>query len=239
MKEKINAIVRIISKLTWAQIFKSFVAGILFVILLLLYNMVNDQQNLKSIQKAVIEANEETEKNNKKEEVASMRARDDANPKISSELVKFLYEIGADRVMLSEFHNGQRGTGGLDFKYYDETFEEINKDRDMTYVSDQYKNMNTSKYKIIAKLRKDRIFVGSTDEIAKIDLRYSNRMTEDGMYYCGLIEVSNSETPLGVLSCFWALKDKKYIPDPDKIREALTKYAQTIAIHLTISKSNE
>ena len=239
MKERINAIVRIISKLTWAQIFKAFVAGILFVILLLLYNMVNDQQNLKSIQKAVIEANEETEKNNKKEEVASMRARDDANPKISSELVKLLYEIGADRVMLSEFHNGQRGTGGLDFKYYDETFEEINKDRDMIYVSDQYKNMNTSKYKIIAKLRKDRIFVGSTDEIAKIDLRYSNRMTEDGMYYCGLIEVSNSETPLGVLSCFWALKDKKYIPDPDKIREALTKYAQTIAVHLTISKSNE
>ena len=239
MKEKINAIVRIISKLTWAQIFKAFVAGILFVILLLLYNMVNDQQNLKSIQKAVIEANEETEKNNKKEEVASMKARDAANPKISSELVKFLYEIGADRVMLSEFHNGQRGAGGLDFKYYDETFEEINKNRDMTYVSDQYKNMNTSKYKIIAKLRKDRIFVGSTDEIAKIDLRYSNRMTEDGMYYCGLIEVSNSETPLGVLSCSWALKDKKYIPDPDKIREALTKYAQTIAVHLTISKSNE
>lgn len=239
MKEKINAIVRIISKLTWAQIFKAFVAGILFVILLLLYNMVNDRQNLRSIQEAVIEANKETEQNNKKEEVASMKARDDANPKISSELVKFLYEIGADRVMLSEFHNGQRGTGGLDFKYYDETFEEINKDRDMTYVSDQYKNMNTSKYKIIAKLRKDRIFVGSTDEISNIDLRYSNRMTEDGMYYCGLIEVSNSETPLGVLSCSWALKDKKYIPDPDKIREALIKYAQTIAVHLTIPKSNE
>lgn len=239
MKEKINAIVRIISKLTWAQIFKAFVAGILFVILLLLYNMVNDRQNLRSIQEAVIEANKETEQDNKKEEVASMKARDDANPKISSELVKFLYEIGADRVMLSEFHNGQRGTGGLDFKYYDETFEEINKDRDMTYVSDQYKNMNTSKYKIIAKLRKDRIFVGSTDEISNIDLRYSNRMTEDGMYYCGLIEVSNSETPLGVLSCFWALKDKKYIPDPDKIREALIKYAQAIAVHLTIPKSNE
>ena len=84
--------------------------------------------------------------------------RNEVSPKVNNVLLKMMYELNADRVCVLEMHNGKENPTSLPFIYCDMTYEET---RGKTpYVSEEYENLNMSKFTFPTYLWKNRYFSG-------------------------------------------------------------------------------
>ena len=102
------------------------------------------------------------------------QVRKEVDPKITKTLTRMLYSMNADRVSVLEMHNGKENPTSLPFLYCDMTYEET---RDhVPYVSEEYEDLNMSKFQFPSFLYKNKIFYGSVDEIIEIDKKLGLRL---------------------------------------------------------------
>jgi hypothetical protein len=181
----------------------------------------------------------EVEEKNNDEKNRNMVQRRENSPKIYTEITKLLYSCNATRVVVSEYHNGCANSGGLDFEKYDETYEEVNENRPMPYMSKNYTDMKTSLYKITSYLRQHDIFVGSTAELNNIDKRYAANMDADNIGYIAVVEIHNRKDenkPIGMLALCWKKGEDKYIPDTHTLQEKLMECEIEVRNLLTFTR---
>lgn len=128
-----------------------------------------------------------------------MKIRKEVGPKISKQLVKLLYSVGADRAIIFENHNGKENATALPFVYFDMTYEEIEENKIHNYISECFVNLNISYFKIPYHLVKKTFFIGNVEEMREIDNRFANRMEEVGCKYIGLIIIKSNGVNVGML----------------------------------------
>lgn len=153
------------------------------------------------------------------------------NPKISKELVKALYELGADRVSILEMHNGKENPTSLPFIYCDMTYEET---RDKTpYIADEWEQMNMSKYTFFTYMMQERVFCGKTEAIYGIDKKFASKIMANDTQYLGMIVIKN-EVEIGFLIV--SFLEAPSI-DEHKFVIKLSDYAQELGYLLDLSHS--
>ena len=159
--------------------------------------------------------------------------RKEINPKVIKTMTKLLYKMEADRVSILEMHNGKENPTALPFTYCDMTYEE-SMDR-IPYISEEYVDLNMSKFTFPSYLYDHRYFIGSVEEIYSIDKKLAMRLDANNVKYCGLILI-RTNIDIGFLML-------SYLDIPNKsndlILAELSYYVQEIGTYLDYAKQVE
>lgn len=159
--------------------------------------------------------------------------RKEINPKVTKTMTKLLYKMEADRISILEMHNGKENPTALPFIYCDMTYEETT---DMIpYVSEEYVDLNMSKFTFPSYLYKHRYFIGSVEEIYSIDKKLAMRLEANNVKYCGIILI-RTNIDIGFLMLSYMEKPTK---SNDLILAELSYYVQEIGTYLDYAKQVE
>lgn len=162
---------------------------------------------------------------NKKEHEKLVKHRVNISPKIDNELKDLLIELKADRVCLCEMHNGTNNLSGLPFLYADMAYEVDG--HDIEDVSDEFKNVNLSKYPLIGNHFDEGIFLSSVEEIEKEDPKFALRLRCTGSEYFAGMVINGIENPIGILIVTFNKGDVR--PSKVEIIAAMNKTSQVIS----------
>lgn len=160
------------------------------------FNAIHNEKMIEAIASRV-------EKKKNVLESEDMNIRKEVGPKISKQLLKLLYSVGADRVIVFENHNGKENATALPFVYFDMTYEEIEENKIHNYISESFVNLNISYFKIPYHLVQKTYFIGNVDDMREVDNRFANRMEEVGCKYIGLIIIKSKGVNVGMLGVMY------------------------------------
>ncbi len=218
-------VVSTIANAGWKKIIKVYFVTFLFIatgiVLVFAYNMARDNEILTATKEKVLkERNEE----NIRDYVVT--------PKIQHELEKLVYVMKADRAFLFEMHNGKRNTSGLPFRFADMSYEEVNEENTNDKVAIRFQNIPLTLYKYPHYLQKEKIFVGTVNEVSEIDFDFANHIKDIGGKYLGMVYINNNGVPLGFLCISYHSLDG--VPQKNVIEAKLKEYAKTIGQYLDL-----
>lgn len=147
-------------------------------------------------------------------------------PKIQHELSTLVYTMGADRAFLFEFHNGKSNGSGLPFRYIDMTYEEVNEERKVDKIAMQCQDIPLTLYRFPNYLQKQKMVIGTVDEIAAVDTEYAKHIIEAGGSYVALIYINSGGIPLGFLGLEYT--DMTNVPPKADIIKKMHEYDKVL-----------
>ena len=208
-------LVNLISEHGMTKMLQAFVLIVISVFFLMFANALNNEEIIEKYLTTEIDIHSE-----------GTDIRTEVSPKVNNSLLKLMYELEADRVSVLEMHNGKENPTSLPFIYCDMTYEHT-KDR-IPYVSEEYENLNMAKFTFPYYLYDHKIFIGSLEEVYKIDKRLAMRLELNGIKYIGIIIIRGSDD-IGFLMISYL--EKPDITD-EKIHDNLIYYVQEIGAYL-------
>lgn len=242
----IGSIVASVSKLKWKNVIKTFFIILLFIFLLWVFMIALKGEIIESIQPAVSTqvsqtlVEQDSIKIARKNELLALTTQAEDNLNDASLAMRI--EFDADRILISTFHDGEHTSGGYDMTKMDECYEKVCEERNITRITGysrdepgRYKNIHTKDLPIYRYLRNNNhCFVGTVDEIRKIDPDYAARMDERKMCYAAMYYINNGDIPLSIFSVSWRKGNEKYIPEESVLRRRLADIAKDIKPHLMV-----
>jgi hypothetical protein len=224
--EKASSVVKAIKSVTdavsnakWTRIVKVYLVMFFFLATLLggffAYKFINDKE-------AMHEASISLMRSQKEENIRDFIV----TPKIQNDLKLLTYTLNADRAFLFELHNGKKNTSGLPFRFADMSYEETNEEKKVDRIAMQFQDIPLTLYKYPHYLQRQKMIIGTIDEIDKIDHEFANHIKSVGGVYLGMIYISSNGTPLG----FLCVSYHKYedVPDTSLIEKKLTEHDKTL-----------
>lgn len=210
-----GSIVKLISDYGMAKMLQALVLIVISVFFLMFANALNNEEIIEKY--LIAETDIHTEGANIRTEIS---------PKVNNTLIKLMYELECDRVSVLEMHNGKENPTSLPFIYCDMTYEHT-RDR-IPYVSEEYENLNMAKFTFPYFLYEHKIFIGSLEEVYKIDKRLAMRLELNNVKYIGIIIIRGSDD-IGFLMASYL--EQPEITD-EKIHDILIYYVQEIGAYL-------
>lgn len=127
------------------------------------------------------------------------------DPIIRSELHDVIYEVGACRASVLEFHNGKENPSGLGFFYADMNYEIVKEG--LPFISEQYTNINLSLLELPNVLYKDGYWYGNVEALKALDPKLGSMIESNGTKWIaflllegsvelGILEISFAEEPI-------------------------------------------
>lgn len=159
--------------------------------------------------------------------------RMEISPKINRTLTRMLYSLKADRVSVLEMHNGKENPTSLPFLYCDMTYEEVREH--VPYISDEYENLNMSKFYFPSYIIEHKIFIGTIDEMIEIDKRLGMRLETNDVKFLGIVLI-RTNVDIGFLTITW--RDYTDVSKEEIIAD-LMYYVQEIGTYLDYTKQQE
>lgn len=138
---------------------------------------------------------------NKNKHADELTLRFEQTKEITTELQILLNKMHGDRAFFIEYHNSVKSLEGAPFAYGSMDFEETQEGID--FISDEYNDFSLTKYKFVNYLNNNMIFVGTIEELEKIDRRLYLKFLSSGIKQIALIEVDGIEHPNGILGVTW------------------------------------
>ena len=120
-------------------------------------------------------------------------------PKVQHLLGALLYTLDADRVFIFELHNGKKNISGLPFRYADMSYEFANREKGVDRCYRKYQDVPLNMYTYPNYMYKHKFFIGTADDIEKIDYEFAKQLKEDGGEYVAMIFINGIDEPLGFL----------------------------------------
>ena len=130
-------------------------------------------------------------------EIENREFRKTNDPLIRGEMQKTVYELGAIRASVLEFHNGKENPSGLGFLYVDMTYD-VERSGYASVVS-QYQDVNLSWLNLPSILYEDGYWYGSIDELKLIDSKLGSMMESNSVAWASFLLLSGSQD-LGILA---------------------------------------
>ena len=226
----ISPIVSVVDKFGIKKVLEACLVVALFLVADFAYNAIHNEKVIEAIASRV-------EKKKDVEENKNLLIRGDIGPKVSTELTRLLYSVGADRAFVFEYHNGKENATALPFVYFDMTYEEIKTEDDATqYAAEMFSNLSVSYFKIPNYLVDHTFFIGQMESLKLVDKRFASRLEEFDCKYVGLIMVKSSGVNVGILGVMF--NNMENVPDREYIHSKLDHYVQNISqlLDLNIQK---
>lgn len=166
--------------------------------------------------------------------LAGSELRRTNNPKVMLSLTKMLNELNGDRASVLEMHNGKENPTSLPFIYCDMTYEETK--GNIPYIAEEYENLNMSKFTFPNYLWGNRYFVGTTQELYKIDKKLAMRLEANDVKYFGIMIIKN-DIEIGFLMISYNEIPTQF--EAHDIHVKLSDYAQEIGYYLDFNARNQ
>lgn len=131
--------------------------------------------------------------------------RKENDPLIRSALHDAIYEVGACRASVLEFHNGKENPSGLGFFYADMNYEIVRDTK--VFVSDQYQNINLSLLELPNILYNNGFWYGSVEALCKVDPKLGSMIASNGTNWIAFLLLEGS-VELGILEISFAEEPK-------------------------------
>ena len=151
-------------------------------------------------------------------------------PQVQHLLGVLLYTLDADRVFIFELHNGKKNISGLPFRYADMSYEFANREKGVNRCYKKYQDVPLNMYAYPNYMYKHKFFIGTSDDIEKIDYDFAKQLKEDGGEYVSIVFLNGIEEPLGFLGVSFHksgnLPDDKLIEE--KMRECGGKLSELL-----------
>lgn len=209
-----------IAQAKWSKILKVYFVSFFFLISALVcyfgFRAASDEEIVKNTA-LKLAAKEQNEDNIREYAVT---------PRIQHDLGVLTYTINADRAFLFELHNGKKNTSGLPFRFADMTYEEVNENRKVDKVAMEFQDIPLTLYKYPHYLQKQKMIMGTVDEIEKIDSDFAGHIREIGGVYLGMIYITNRGIPLGFLCVSY--HNMEDVPDKEVIKNKLIEYDKSL-----------
>ena len=172
----------------------------------------------------VFERYQEYEEKKHSQELAE---RFDRMEQLNRELNVTLMELHADRTFFIEYHNSVKSLQGAPFAYGSMSFEKLHPNRNVVFMADEYSDFPLTKYETVTYLYEKKIFIGTVDELMKIDKRLATKLKASSVTQVALIEVWGNDQPLGILGATWGEHEvmKTY---GDKIKEVIYQHSHKV-----------
>ena len=225
--EKASSVVKAIKNVTdaisdakWTRIVKVYLVMFFFLATLLggffAYKFMNDNELMHQ---ASINLIRTTKEENVRDFIVT--------PKIQNDLKLLTYTLNADRAFLFELHNGKKNTCGLPFRFADMSYEEVNEERKVDKVAMQFQDIPLTLYKYPHYLQKQKMIIGTIEEIDKIDHEFAEHIRSVGGVFLGMVYISSNGTPIG----FLCVSYHKYedVPETTLIEKKLTEHDKVLA----------
>ena len=148
-------------------------------------------------------------------------------PKIQKSLEILTYMLNADRAFVFELHNGKKNTCDLPFHFADMSYEETNENRHIDKIAMQYQNVPLTLYRFPHHIRHTKKFVGSVEEIAKIDRGFADEIRKSGGCYLGFMYISSRGIPIGFIGVSY--HDINDVPNADLLELKLSEYSRSLS----------
>ena len=209
--EKASTVVKTVKNVTdaisnakWTRIVKVYLVMFFFLATLLggffAYKFIDDKEAMHETSMSLV-------RSQKEENIRDFIV----TPKIQNDLKLLTYTLNADRAFLFELHNGKKNTSGLPFRFADMSYEEVNEEKKVDRIAMQFQDIPLTLYKYPHYLQKQKMIIGTINEIEKIDSEFANHIKSVGGVYLGMIYISSGGTPLG----FLCVSYHKYEDVPD------------------------
>lgn len=215
-----------ISNASWKKIMKVYFVSVFFlatgIAFLFAYTAARDNEIVKN-------AAEKLSKERQEESLRDMIV----TPKVQEDLYELVHLLDADRAFVFELHNGKKNTSGLPFRFADMTYEEVNDARKGFRVAMNFQDIPLTLYKYPHYLQREKMFIGSVDEIAKIDNEFAEHIRSIGGEYLAMIYMSSKGLPIGFLCV--SFHDSDEVPDNKFIESKLREYDRLISNMLDLS----
>ena len=223
-----------IANAKWTKIFKVYFVMFFFLATALVgfytFNVVKSEKFVEKSTDKMLE--DERLKEKEKEKI-----RTDVTPEIQDDIKAIMYSLDADRVFIFELHNGVTNPSGLPFEFANMNYEVASKERGVDRVYYKYKDVPLTMYTFPNYIRKNKFFMGTTDELAELDYEFAKHMKEDGGVFTAFIYMSHGDGPLGFLGV--SFHSMSRVPKQETIENKLKAYGMTIGTLLDLKKQQE
>lgn len=214
-----KSISNLISKTKWSKILKVYFVSFFFLATALAafyaFKVVSDKELL-------IMTTEKFSNNQEGEDIRDFMV----TPKVQHELSILVYTLNAERGFIFELHNGKKNISGLPFRFADMTYEVVNEEKKVDKVAMQFQDIPLTLYKYPHYLQKQKMIIGTIEEIEKIDLDFAEHVKNCGGKYLGMIYLNSNGTPIGFLCVSYHKLEN--VPNKDVIKTKLSYYGSTI-----------
>lgn len=209
-----------ISEAKWTKIFKVYFVTFFFLATALTafyaYNIINNATFVEASSKKIVDGN--------KQELIQERKKDDireniVTPSIQHDIAVLLYTLDADRVFIFEMHNGKSNPSGLPFTFANMSYEVANRERGIDRCFMKYQDIPLTMYTYPEYMRKNKFFMGTSDELQKIDYDFAKSFKSEGGQYITMVYMSGTMGPLGFLGI--SFHDINKMPSKETIEEKI------------------
>ena len=110
-------------------------------------------------------------------------------PYINTYLDALRVEAGVafNRAYIFEFHNGSNSVAGLPFYWGDMTYEST--DNDISGIHDNWNSVSLTRYNFIIRFFREGYFIGSIQDIERIDTKFAHKLSEDDITYLAMLPI--------------------------------------------------
>lgn len=230
LSDKFNLIEKIAKMLTkygYKKVISSMLIFILFIGTVIVF------LNQKSIMDKIIY---EQKKEQQIEKMSHMKFRiNEVNPRVDAILYKLLVQTKASRAFIMEMHNGTDNPTGLPFVFGDMTYEKLANDS-MESIIFQYNHLNLSSMPMATYLIKNKKFIGTMDELRKIDSNLSKKMDSNGAKFALIYGLRTIDIEIGWVGLTY---DYDFCDNINKIEGSVIDASQNLSILLDITNNLE
>lgn len=169
-----------------------------------------------------------------REKIEREAIRDDiVTPRIQEALTRIVYATNVDRICIFEFHNGKENASGLPFRYADMSYEEIGDGMSIDKVGMNCQNIPLNLFKFPYYLQQNNIFIGTSEELNKIDKDFANGVMGNGGKYIAAIYLSSHGVSLGFI--WMSFHSMENVPPREELQKKLEKYRDIFAQYLDLT----
>lgn len=228
--QSVKWVTKTISDAEWSKIIKVYSVILLFLVLTVLGILfIKASKHDRVVDAFSTKITEYVHKENLREAVVT--------PKIQHDLEILTYTMNADRVFVVELHNGKENTSGLPFHYADMSYEEVNENKLVDKIALRYQNIPLTLYKFPTYLQTNKVFIGTSDELSKIDKDFADEVKKSGGEYLCLTYIGNSGVPIGFFGVsYHNLSD---VPDISFIRNKLNETTKVLSHLLDLQEQTK
>ena len=216
-----NGLSRAFKTIASIKVLTAFRVMIFLMLLVLVIFAANVAMNKSTVEKLVEKALVENQ-----ESKIDMDIREMVSPKIQRCLINMIYTLDCDRAFVIELHNGQKNATELPFKFFDMTYEEVNDERNVRYISQYFFNTMVTHYKFPYYLSKNGQFVGTADELYEVDSRFADNFVEHNGNYLAIVALRSGRDEIGFLGI--AYNDSTNVQPRDAIIREIDNKAKVI-----------
>lgn len=218
--------INLVDKYGLFRIFKALCVFLSFAIILY------TASHMDKIIDKVVQIQEERHRN---EHSAALEFRLKIKPQVDNVLKSSLDDLKADRAFIVEMHNGNSNSSGLPFLYGEMTYETAREGVDD--IDNQYTNVNLSRIPLSLYLENNKFWLGSCDDLAKIDKKLAARCFSNDMQYLAICTIYGTNNEIGYYGVSYTSTSIKNKPTKEAILKSLLISSQKLSTLLDLRQA--